>query len=73
MLDRKYEGSGLCLPLTKGLIEMIGGRFEITSEKGNGTSVRIIFPSKRVFSKGWAVEGVSEAKAKRWVGLNRIR
>jgi PAS domain S-box-containing protein len=44
----KYEGTGLGLPLTKGLVELHGGTFDISSEKGAGTVVTITFPKERV-------------------------
>jgi signal transduction histidine kinase len=50
-LARKYEGVGLGLPLSKRLVEMHGGRFEIDSEIGNGTIVTIVLPAVR-FSAG---------------------
>ena len=47
-LGRKHEGSGLGLPLSKGLIELHGGTLEIKSEKGHGTLVTVTFPKERV-------------------------
>ncbi|MBT6241077.1 MAG: PAS domain S-box protein [Rhodospirillaceae bacterium] len=47
-LDRKHEGTGLGLPLTKRLMELHGGTMEIKSEKGHGTSIMVIFPKERV-------------------------
>ena len=47
-LDRKHEGTGLGLPLTKGLMELHGGTLEVESEKGHGTSVTVTFPKERV-------------------------
>jgi len=47
-LDRKYEGTGLGLPLTKTLVELHGGAFTIESEPGKGTTVRAVFPQARV-------------------------
>lgn len=44
-LTRTYEGTGLGLPLTKNLVELHGGTFEIASEAGRGTAVRITFPN----------------------------
>ena len=41
------EGTGLGLPLAKSLTELHGGTFEIRSEKGEGTSVTLDFPSSR--------------------------
>ena len=46
-LARKYEGVGLGLPLSKRLVEMHGGRFEIDSEIGNGTVITIVLPAAR--------------------------
>ena len=44
-LNRKYEGTGLGLPLTKKLLELHNGSIKITSEPGRGTLVRITFPA----------------------------
>lgn len=43
-LARKYEGTGLGLPLTQNLVEAHEGTLEITSQKGKGTTARICFP-----------------------------
>jgi two-component system, cell cycle sensor histidine kinase PleC len=42
-LSRKYEGTGLGLPLTKKLIELMDGKFDLQSEPGKGTTVTITF------------------------------
>jgi len=47
-LSRRYEGTGLGLPLVKSLIELHGGELMITSELGCGTAATIIFPASRV-------------------------
>lgn len=47
-LARKYEGTGLGLPLSKCLMEHHGGTLEIESEPGRGTCVSVIFPAERV-------------------------
>jgi len=47
-LDRKHEGTGLGLPLTKGLMRLHGGTLEIESEKGHGTLITVTFPKERV-------------------------
>lgn len=49
-LDRKHEGTGLGLPLTKGLIELHGGTLDVKSEKGRGTLITVTFPKERVVS-----------------------
>jgi len=43
-LNRKYEGTGLGLPLTKKLLELHGGTIHIESEAGKGTLVTLSFP-----------------------------
>ena len=40
-LNRKYDGAGLGLPLTKRLIELHHGKIKIESEKGAGTIVTV--------------------------------
>jgi signal transduction histidine kinase len=47
-LSRKYEGTGLGLPITKALIELHGGRLAIASDLGKGTTVTVTFPAVRV-------------------------
>ena len=47
-LARKFEGTGLGLPITKALVELPDGTLEITSEVGVGTRVIIHFPAERV-------------------------
>lgn len=49
-LSRRYEGTGLGLPLTKKLVELMKGRFDIKSEPGLGTTVTLTFllPSNEI-------------------------
>jgi two-component system, cell cycle sensor histidine kinase DivJ len=42
--DRPYEGTGLGLSVVKGLVEMHGGRLEITSRVGEGTRALVRLP-----------------------------
>ncbi|MEO8301247.1 MAG: ATP-binding protein [Rhizomicrobium sp.] len=44
-LARKYEGTGLGLPLTKRLVEMHGGTFELSSEPDRGTVATVRLPN----------------------------
>jgi signal transduction histidine kinase len=48
VLNRRYEGTGLGLPLAKRLIELHGGTIEIDSAPGRGTTVRVRLPALRI-------------------------
>jgi two-component system, cell cycle sensor histidine kinase DivJ len=41
---RDHQGTGLGLPIAKGLIELHGGKLVMTSRPGIGTSIRIGLP-----------------------------
>lgn len=45
------EGTGLGLPLSRSLVELHGGTFDIESEPGVGTTVTIHLPSERIVSR----------------------
>jgi len=45
-----YQGTGLGLPLSKAMTELHGGRFRLQSVEGEGTTVIVIFPEKRVLN-----------------------
>jgi signal transduction histidine kinase len=47
-LSRKYQGTGLGLPLAKHLTELHGGTLIIESEVNAGTTVRVVLPLERV-------------------------
>ncbi len=47
-MSRRYEGTGLGLPLAKQLTELHGGTLEIVSQPGVGTTVRMHLPRARV-------------------------
>ncbi|MHA1537891.1 MAG: PAS-domain containing protein [Alphaproteobacteria bacterium] len=47
-LSRRYEGTGLGLPLTKSLIELHGGTISIESALGEGTLITVTFPPERI-------------------------
>ena len=46
-LNRRHEGTGLGLPLSKALVELHGGEFHIDSAPGRGTRITIAFPASR--------------------------
>ena len=47
-LNRKFEGSGLGLPLAKKFAELHGGTLDLQSEFGIGTTVSVRFPASRI-------------------------
>ncbi|MCB9960365.1 MAG: hypothetical protein H6843_17345 [Rhodospirillaceae bacterium] len=48
--NRQVPGTGLGLPLTKQLIELHGGRLEMDSTPGQGTTATVHLPAERVIS-----------------------
>lgn len=55
-LSRKYEGTGLGLPLSKKFVESMGGNFAIESELKVGTSITISIPKA---PPGWGTEAMA--------------
>ncbi len=47
-IRQENQGSGLGLPIVKSLCELHGGRLEIASSPGQGTTVTILVPAHRV-------------------------
>jgi PAS domain S-box-containing protein len=43
-LNRKFEGMGLGLTITKKYVEILGGKLNIESEHGSGTAIEIMLP-----------------------------
>ena len=55
-MERKYEGTGLGLPLVKSMTELHQGAVELESEVGVGTKVTIAFGPERVIPPGREAE-----------------
>jgi signal transduction histidine kinase len=53
---RKYDGTGLGLPLTKRLIEAHAGSMTLESRYGEGTVVTARFPAHRTLARGSTLE-----------------
>jgi signal transduction histidine kinase len=49
-LVRNHEGTGLGLPLSRALVELHGGRLDIESEVGVGTTVTVALPPERLIA-----------------------
>jgi len=47
-MTRRYEGTGLGLPIARSLTELLGGKLSIDSTTGRGTTVTVILPPERV-------------------------
>ena len=48
-LARKYDGTGLGLPLSKALVKMHGATMKMRSQARKGTNVSIYFPTDKIF------------------------
>jgi PAS domain S-box-containing protein len=50
-LSRRYEGTGLGLPLVAAMAEMHGGSLTLASARGAGTRASILFPPDRILAE----------------------
>jgi signal transduction histidine kinase len=53
-LARKYEGTGLGLPLSKQFVELHGGSLVLESQAGTGTTVTVTLPPDRLIARAVA-------------------
>ena len=51
-ITRGYEGSGLGLSIAKGIVELLGGRMGVQSEKFHGTTFTVFLPAKELHLSG---------------------
>jgi PAS domain S-box-containing protein len=63
-LARRYEGSGLGLPLARKLAELHGGSLTVKSETGRGTTATVVLPPSRVLSAEPAAAGRDDRAGK---------
>jgi signal transduction histidine kinase len=47
-ISRKYDGTGLGLPLAKHLVELHGGTLTVESKVNAGTTVKVVLPAERI-------------------------
>jgi PAS domain S-box-containing protein len=63
-LNRKFEGTGLGLPLTKALAELHGGTLDLQSQLGSGTTATVRFPAERIVRSPRDTKAVGAADRK---------
>jgi signal transduction histidine kinase len=61
LLTRKYEGTGLGLPIVNSLVALHGGRLVIESAPGSGTTATVVFPRARTVDEPRAIAKVAAA------------
>ena len=51
-LSRRYEGTGLGLPLARAMAKLHQAELSVVSTPGEGTSIEIVFPRARLGFRG---------------------
>lgn len=59
--NRSASGAGLGLTLVDSLMKLHGGKLEIFSQKGVGTTVTLVFPARRI-AKNSGIEGTAQSE-----------
>ena len=57
-LNRRHEGTGLGLPLVDVMMRQHGGFLELSSEQGQGTTARVVFPPHRIITPSEHIDNV---------------
>ncbi|MCB9669991.1 MAG: HAMP domain-containing histidine kinase [Alphaproteobacteria bacterium] len=60
---RRYGGTGLGLSLTRALCELAGGRVEVESTQGEGSTFRLVFPDLRQREKAASFPAITAGEA----------
>jgi len=56
-LERRYEGTGLGLPLTRAFVELHGGSMRFDSARDQGTRITVLFPPRMADEVEFAAAG----------------
>ncbi|BAE51350.1 Signal transduction histidine kinase [Paramagnetospirillum magneticum AMB-1] len=59
-LSRRYDGTGLGLPLVRAFVELHGGHLDIVSRKGEGTQVTVRLPQEPRSGQAAALQSAGE-------------
>jgi signal transduction histidine kinase len=71
-LRRRYEGTGLGLPLVRSFVELHGAAFDLKSQVGSGTTATVMFPAERAMRQTAAsAEEASNVTSLRSVAAKR--